>query len=129
MGATRRSEWICLRCRKTNPPADGNISDEDEEEETGQDVGKMLKEMAKKWDGFEKKVRIDEWHQTINNDVLSLLHVNIKTVRAHWDLLCIKIQHVMSTLDFLILTEVNVREEEAMAYQLRNFKQTPKIKS
>ncbi|KAI5717681.1 hypothetical protein M8J77_009586 [Diaphorina citri] len=35
----------------------------------------------------------------------------------------------MSTLDFLILTEVNVREEEAMAYQLRNFKQVMEIKA
>ncbi|KAI5705604.1 hypothetical protein M8J75_000204 [Diaphorina citri] len=68
MGATRRSEWICLRCRKTNPPADGNISDEDEEEETGQDVGKMLKEMAKKWDGFEKKVskKLDDFEANLN---------------------------------------------------------------
>ncbi|KAI5718095.1 hypothetical protein M8J77_016157 [Diaphorina citri] len=68
MGATRCSEWICLRCRKTNPPADGNISDEDEEEETGQDVGKMLKEMAKKWDGFEKKVskKLDDFEANLN---------------------------------------------------------------
>ncbi|KAI5716520.1 hypothetical protein M8J76_006996 [Diaphorina citri] len=77
MGATRRSEWICLRCRKTNPPADGNISDEDEEEETGQDVGKMLKEMAKKWDGFEKKLTF----QTCQLRHQAFKRVKVNTVR------------------------------------------------
>lgn len=37
---------------------------------------------------------IDEWHASLDNDVLSLLHINIMNIETKWDLLLIKIEFV-----------------------------------
>lgn len=72
---------------------------------------------------------IEEWQQTANqNLLLSLLHINIQNIKLHWDLLVIKIRTLLPDLDLLILTEVNVKAEEALAYQLRNFAQKCKCR-
>ncbi|KAL1448505.1 hypothetical protein WDU94_005619 [Cyamophila willieti] len=57
-----------------------------------------------------------------------VLHINIRSIRLYWDLLCIKIKNVLSQLDLLILTEINVKEEEALSYQLRSFTQLNKCR-
>lgn len=70
---------------------------------------------------------LSDWK--INSDIiLSILHINIRSLKLNWDLLCLKINHLLSNLDLLILTEVNVKEEEALSYQLRNFTQTSKCR-
>ncbi|KAL1446696.1 hypothetical protein WDU94_005602 [Cyamophila willieti] len=57
-----------------------------------------------------------------------VLHINIRSVRLNWDLLCIKINNLLPVLDLLILTEVNLKEEEALVYQIRNYNQVNKCR-
>ncbi|KAL1448652.1 hypothetical protein WDU94_006630 [Cyamophila willieti] len=57
-----------------------------------------------------------------------MLHINIRSLKLNWDLLLVKIRTVLPKLDLLILTEVNVKSEEALAYQLRNFIQICKCR-
>ncbi|KAL1447170.1 hypothetical protein WDU94_015563 [Cyamophila willieti] len=57
-----------------------------------------------------------------------VLHINIRSIRTHWDLLCIKIKKLLSQLDLLLLTETNVKEEEALSYLLRPFTQINKCR-
>lgn len=71
---------------------------------------------------------LDDWRETLQNGILTLLHINIRSVRNNWDLLCIKINNLLPVLDLLILTEVNLKEEEALVYQLRNYNQVNKCR-
>lgn len=71
MGANRRSQWACSKCRRKADLNNGNDSDDNEDEEldeADEDVGKMLKGMVKKWDVFEKKVskKLDDFEANLN---------------------------------------------------------------
>ncbi|KAL1446268.1 hypothetical protein WDU94_008929 [Cyamophila willieti] len=57
-----------------------------------------------------------------------VMHINIRSLRKNWDLLCIKIQGVLPKLDLLVLTEINVKEEEALSYQIRSYAQINKCR-
>lgn len=72
---------------------------------------------------------LDEWHNQLNQQVLSVLHINIRSMNLHWELLLIKIVNLLPKLDLLILTEINLKEEEALAFQLRNFSQINKCRT
>ncbi|KAI5738745.1 hypothetical protein M8J77_010667 [Diaphorina citri] len=71
---------------------------------------------------------IDTWKYNLNNDLLTVIHINVRSIRAKWDLLCVKLEPVLNQLDVLILTEINVKEEEALAFQLENFNQISKCR-
>lgn len=68
---------------------------------------------------------LDEWNTLItnNNHLLTILHVNICSIGKHWDWLNMKINSILNNLDVLILTEVNVKSEEAKCYQIKKFNQ------
>ncbi|KAI5743957.1 hypothetical protein M8J77_024304 [Diaphorina citri] len=57
------------------------------------------------------------------------MHVNIRSIRLNWDLMCIKLRDVLPKLDLLVLTEIGVKEEEALTYQLRDFEQINKCRT
>ncbi|KAL1448412.1 hypothetical protein WDU94_012393 [Cyamophila willieti] len=52
-----------------------------------------------------------------------VIHWNIRSIRNHWDLICAKLEPVLPHLDVLILSEINIKEEETSCYHLENFKQ------
>lgn len=71
---------------------------------------------------------IDTWANSLNNEILSAIHININSLRSNWDLLCVIINNLLPKLDLLVLTEINVKDEESLAYQLRNFSQFSKCR-
>lgn len=73
---------------------------------------------------------LEEWRNTNTTKqyVLSILHININSLKKNWDLLVIKIKNLLSELDLLILTEINIKEQEALAYHLQNFEQINKCR-
>ncbi|KAI5705646.1 hypothetical protein M8J75_000561 [Diaphorina citri] len=54
---------------------------------------------------------------------LTVLHINLNSIRPKWDLLCVELESVLEHLDVLVLTEIKVNEEEALAFQLRGYHQ------
>lgn len=66
---------------------------------------------------------IDEWGVKLNNELLSILHVNVFSLDKHWNWLMIKLANILPNLDVLVFTEINLKEEQAMCYQLRHFNQ------
>lgn len=90
----------------------------------------LLRSIQKEKPTCETFDEIINWQNVLNqDDVLSILHVNIMSLGTNWDLLCCKLNQVLPKLDLLILTEVNVKKHEAPSYQLRNFSQTFKCRS
>lgn len=71
---------------------------------------------------------IPEWKNKLNNELFTVIHVNLNSIRAKWDLLCLKIEPVLKELDLLILTEIDVNEEQALAFQLRGFQRLSKCR-
>lgn len=71
---------------------------------------------------------IDEWQNKLKDGMLSVLHLNIRSVKKYWDFLCLKLTHVLPSLDILVITETKLNEEEALSYQLRNFTQISKCR-
>lgn len=70
-----------------------------------------------------------DWQNKIDNEVLTILHVNIRNTPKNWDLMCSKLNNVLPILDCLVLTEIKMKEDEAVAYQLRNFTQLNKCRT
>lgn len=52
---------------------------------------------------------------------LNLLHVNIRSLPKHWDEFNVYISNRISTLDVIVLTEVNVDEKDIAGYHLQGF--------
>lgn len=76
----------------------------------------------------EKIDDLEKWQENLNNDILSVLHINLMNLNTNWDLLCLKIEKLLPKLDLLVLTEIKVNEEQALSYQLRNFVQFSKCR-
>lgn len=84
-----------------------------------------------------KKVKInsyeyeemDQWKLKIsNNNHLTCLHVNINSIKKHWDTLLLTLENMLSVIDVLVLTEINVVEEEASILNIPQFKQITKCR-
>lgn len=71
---------------------------------------------------------IPTWQSKLNNEYLSVLHVNLMSIERKWDLLCVNLDPVIEQLDILVLTEIDVNEVQATAYQLRGFIQVSKCR-
>ncbi|XP_008485861.1 uncharacterized protein LOC103522538, partial [Diaphorina citri] len=74
-----------------------------------------------------KKTKDSKIEALLCNDDL-LIHVNINSLKAKWDELCIKLQSVLPYLDVLIFTEIDVNSEKAVCYQLEKFHQISKCR-
>uniref|UniRef100_A0A8D9BAN7 Endonuclease/exonuclease/phosphatase domain-containing protein n=1 Tax=Cacopsylla melanoneura TaxID=428564 RepID=A0A8D9BAN7_9HEMI len=67
---------------------------------------------------------IQSWKTKLtNNEIFTIIHWNIRSINKYWDLLCAKLESVLPNIDVLILSEINVKQEEALCYHLENFKQ------
>lgn len=64
---------------------------------------------------------LDEWNNKLNNDLLTIIHVNIRSLRKNWDWLMIKLENILPKLDVLVLSEININNEEAECYHIKNF--------
>jgi molecular chaperone GrpE (heat shock protein) len=62
------------------------------------------------------------------NTHLSTICVNIRTIRKNWDILLCTIEPIMDKLDLIVLTEINVNNEEARIYNIKGFKSTYKCR-
>lgn len=72
---------------------------------------------------------IDSWESKLTfHELLTVIHININSLKAKWDELCFKLQPVLPYLDVLIFTEIDVNSEEAVCYQLENFHQISKCR-
>lgn len=67
---------------------------------------------------------ITSWNSKLTDQLLfTVLHINLNSIRPKWDLLCVELKSVLEHLDVLVLTEIKVNEEEALAFQLRGYHQ------
>ncbi|KAI5712787.1 hypothetical protein M8J75_011141 [Diaphorina citri] len=95
-------------------------------------VEKIVKEpMDKK--GVKTQTLVVQFRtEATRNDVLakikSVIHININSLKAKWDELCIKLQSILPHLDVLIFTEIDVNSEQAVCYQLEKFHQINKCR-
>lgn len=71
---------------------------------------------------------ISSWRAKLHNDQLTIIHINLNGIEGKWDMLCAELEPVLKLLDVLILTEVKVKENEALAYQLKGFKSLSKCR-
>jgi len=51
----------------------------------------------------------------------SIFHINIRSLRKHWDQLNIMLQKSLKYLDCLVISETNIRKSETSLYKLENF--------
>jgi len=71
-------------------------------------------EGVKNW--FQKKISdID------NQSSLVILHVNIRSIKKHWDLFNIYLTNFLNFLDLIVLSEINISNRECQLYNLTNF--------
>lgn len=59
--------------------------------------------------------------ESSGNEKLHLMHVNIRSLRKHWDELQIYLYDSLSKLDLLLLTEINVDEDTCNTFNLDGF--------
>lgn len=59
---------------------------------------------------------------------LTIIHVNIRSIERKWDELNIILQNVIKTIDVLILTEINIKEEGAFMYNIPGFQRLTKCR-
>lgn len=65
---------------------------------------------------------IDDWDMKISKDnLLCMLHLNIQSLRSNWEWLLVKLSNVLPKLDILILSEININNEEAECYNINHF--------
>lgn len=67
------------------------------------------------WDDFIERTKTD-----YESNSFTLLHVNIRSMQKHWDQLNVYLSDRLSSLDVLILTEINVDEAACLRYKLNN---------
>ncbi|KAI5696175.1 hypothetical protein M8J75_009252 [Diaphorina citri] len=65
----------------------------------------------------------EDTRSIVLSKIKELLHINLNSIRPKWDLLCVELKSVLEHLDVLVLTEIKVNEEEALAFQLRGYHQ------
>jgi hypothetical protein len=80
---------------------------------------KNVKINSNNYEDFEK------WNNNLKeNNKLTCVHVNVRSLRKHWESLLYELKDAIEKIDVIVLTEVNVNDEEATVYQMKNFKQT-----
>lgn len=69
---------------------------------------------------------VDDFLKLSNSDpnsFLNVLHLNIRSLSKHWDELEGEILPILNSLDIVILSEINIRPEQAQFYFLDDFEQ------
>lgn len=54
----------------------------------------------------------------------TLFHVNIRSIRKHWDEFQLVINPILSSADGFVLTEINIHNEDVCLFSLSGFKST-----
>lgn len=70
---------------------------------------------------------MNEWNKKDNNNkkLLNLIHINIKTIRKYWDTLKILLTEIKYNVDILIVTEINIKDEDEMdLYNIQGYDKT-----
>jgi hypothetical protein len=57
----------------------------------------------------------------IKDDTLACIAVNIRSIRKHWDSFISTIISVVKFLDLIVLTEINIQEDEGTNYSIEGF--------
>lgn len=68
------------------------------------------------WDRLKK-----DWVQERPGIALQLIHVNVRSLKKHWNLLLTYLACIMPSIEILILTETNVTEQECLQFFIRGF--------
>lgn len=58
---------------------------------------------------------------TLKGNSIRLAHVNIRSIRKHWDQFCVLTSSLRSFFDAFILTEINVSSENFLGFCIPNF--------
>lgn len=65
---------------------------------------------------------LEDWNKTLkDNNELTCIHINIRSLRSNWETLLANIKPYLHKIDIVVLTEVNVNEVEASVYNIQNF--------
>lgn len=59
--------------------------------------------------------------KTEKNQQFRIIHLNIRSLKTHWDQLCIEIQDILQVVDTIILTEINIKDWESPLFNLQGF--------
>lgn len=73
---------------------------------------------------FKKFDNVEECEQKLlisSKENFNVIHINIRSLRKHWNTLQGYLVSILKYLDVLVLTEVNVKEDEITLYSLDNF--------
>jgi endonuclease/exonuclease/phosphatase family metal-dependent hydrolase len=57
-----------------------------------------------------------------------IIHVNVRSLRKNWNSLLIYLEANIDSIDVLVLTEVNIFEEELFLYELHGFSKNSKLR-
>ena len=87
-------------------PIDIGISDSDHKFHTLSD--------ASKWSSLLTQ-------QNVNSSSLNIIHLNIRSIRKNWNQLEVFLEEILHCTDIVVLTEVNIKDEEANLYALHGF--------
>lgn len=70
-----------------------------------------------------------QWKQNIKeNNHLTCVHLNIKSIRKYWDTFLLAVEPVLDQIDVMVLTDVNAKDEEVSVYKLEGFMQIRKCR-
>lgn len=76
-----------------------------------------IKVNFKKFDSFERfNVQYDFRENSIN-----IIHINIGSIKKYWLSLLVYLQDIIQLLDVIVLTEINIRDDESVNFNLDNF--------
>lgn len=72
---------------------------------------------------FDKCVNFQEFERLIEtpHPAFSVVHVNVRSLRKHWELFKVTVNKVLSRIDVFVLTESNIPEELRNLFQLSGY--------
>uniref|UniRef100_A0A8D8M312 Endonuclease/exonuclease/phosphatase domain-containing protein n=1 Tax=Cacopsylla melanoneura TaxID=428564 RepID=A0A8D8M312_9HEMI len=59
----------------------------------------------------------------LGSENLNVIHVNVRSINKHWLSLLLHLNDILHLLDVIVLTEINITDEECHCFQIDKFQQ------
>src|SRR5436190_24359454 len=79
----------------------------------------------------------DGWFENVNLDKVTtmkgvcqcnIVHLNIRSIKKHWDNLMVQIHSHIQNIDILILSEISCETDDLQLYNIDGFSKVPKTR-
>lgn len=72
---------------------------------------------------YYRYLHVEDWYEAINKHAsrLHIIHINICSLRKHFNELLVLLEDCINSLDVICLTEINIKQEELYRYHINGF--------